>query len=111
MALRSYALRVAEGRPPLGWLSPWIAESAVTPDLLAEAGYGSSLNWCMDDQPVWMRTRAGPLLAIPYPQELNDIPAIVARRVTASATGGRSMALPSVGSVPRAGSTSPGEGR
>jgi peptidoglycan/xylan/chitin deacetylase (PgdA/CDA1 family) len=28
-----------EGCAPAGWLSPWIAESPVTPDLLAEAGY------------------------------------------------------------------------
>lgn len=70
----------AEGVPPQGWLSPWIAESAVTPDLLAEAGYGYTLNWCMDDQPVWMRTRSGRLLSIPYPQEVNDIPSIVARK-------------------------------
>lgn len=75
----------AEGRPPQGWLSPWIAESAITPDLLAEAGYGYTLNWCMDDQPVWMRTRAGRLLSIPYPQEVNDIPAIVVRKDGAAA--------------------------
>jgi peptidoglycan/xylan/chitin deacetylase (PgdA/CDA1 family) len=69
-----------EGKPPRGWLSPWIAESHTTPDLLREAGYSYTLNWCMDDQPVWMRTRAGKLLSIPYPQEVNDIPAIVARK-------------------------------
>ncbi|MDO9708397.1 polysaccharide deacetylase family protein [Paracraurococcus lichenis] len=69
-----------EGKPPRGWLSPWIAESRTTPDLLAEAGYGYTLNWCMDDQPVWMATRAGRLLAIPYPQEVNDIPAVIARK-------------------------------
>jgi peptidoglycan/xylan/chitin deacetylase (PgdA/CDA1 family) len=73
-----------EGAAPRGWLSPWIAESRVTPDLLAEAGYCYTLNWCADDQPVWMLTRApggqGRLLAIPYPQEVNDIPAIVARK-------------------------------
>jgi peptidoglycan/xylan/chitin deacetylase (PgdA/CDA1 family) len=69
-----------EGRAPRGWLSPWIAESRATPDLLREAGYAYTLNWCMDDQPVWMRTRAGPLLSIPYPQEANDIPAIVGRK-------------------------------
>ncbi|MEM9779718.1 MAG: polysaccharide deacetylase, partial [Pseudomonadota bacterium] len=67
-------LTEAEGTPPQGWLSPWIAESLHTPDLLAEAGYGYTLNWCMDDQPVWMQTSAGRLLAIPYPQEVNDIP-------------------------------------
>lgn len=75
----------AEGVAPQGWLSPWIAESHMTPDLLAEAGYGYTLNWCMDDQPVWMRTRAGRLLAIPYPQEVNDIPSIVARKDGAQA--------------------------
>lgn len=69
-----------EGRPPRGWLSPWIAESHATPDLLAEAGYRYTLNWCADDAPVWMRTRGAPLLALPYPQEVNDIPAIVARK-------------------------------
>lgn len=74
------AIAAAEGAPPRGWLSPWIAESLVTPDLLAEAGYRYTLNWCADDQPIWLRTRAGKLLAIPYPQEVNDIPAIVARK-------------------------------
>ena len=73
-------LNAAEGVAPEGWLSPWIAESRATPDLLVEAGYGYTLNWCMDDQPVWMRTRAGRLLAIPYPQEVNDIPSIAARK-------------------------------
>lgn len=78
------AIADAEGTPPEGWLSPWIAESRVTPDLLAEAGYRYTLNWCMDDQPIWMRARAGRLLSIPYPQELNDIPAIVVRRASAA---------------------------
>jgi hypothetical protein len=40
----------------------------------------------MDDQPVWMATRGGGrLLSIPYPQEVNDIPAIVARKDGAQA--------------------------
>ncbi len=76
-------LAQAEGSSPKGWLSPWIAESHVTPDLLKEAGYSYTLNWCMDDQPVWMCTRSGPILAVPYPQEVNDIPAIVARKDSA----------------------------
>jgi peptidoglycan/xylan/chitin deacetylase (PgdA/CDA1 family) len=69
-----------EGTAPRGWLSPWIAESRTTPDLLAEAGYRYSMNWCADDAPIWMSTRAGPLLAMPYPQEVNDIPAIAGRK-------------------------------
>ena len=67
-----------------GWLSPWISESAVTPDLLAESGYRYTLNWCHDDQPMQLLTRSGRRLwSIPYPQELNDIPMIVARRMDA----------------------------
>ncbi len=81
-------LTEAEGRAPAGWLSPWIAESHATPDLLAEEGYSYTLNWCMDDQPVWMRTASGPLLAVPYPQEINDIPAIVARKDDAATFAG-----------------------
>ena len=70
------------GRQPAGWLSPWISESRVTPDLLAEAGYRYTLNWCHDDQPVPFATRSGATLwSIPYPQELNDIPMIVARQM------------------------------
>ncbi len=45
-------MAAAEGRAPQGWLSPWIAESRTTPDLPVESGYGCTLNWCMDDQPV-----------------------------------------------------------
>lgn len=73
----------AEGRPPEGWLGPWIAESAVTPDLLQEAGYRYLLDWCSDDRPFPLRTRSGPLLAVPYPQEANDANAIAVRRMTA----------------------------
>ena len=67
------------GKRPQGWLSPWISESHVTPDLLAETGYRYTLNWCHDDQPHEFATRGGKLWSIPYPQELNDIPMIVAR--------------------------------
>ena len=61
------------GARPLGWMGPAAAESRVTPDLLVEAGYTHSLGWPVDDQPIWMRTRSGPLLIVPYPMELNDI--------------------------------------
>ena len=82
-ALIAEATRVLtqnEGRAPKGWLGPWISQSDVTPDLLAEAGYAYLLDWCHDDQPVWMTTRHGQILSIPYPQELNDIPQIVGRK-------------------------------
>ena len=75
-------IAAAEGRRPDGWLGPWISQSRATPDLLAEEGYRYLLDWCHDDQPVWMATRqGGRILSVPYPQELNDIPAIVVRKV------------------------------
>ena len=80
IAQSTAAILQHEGTAPRGWLSPWIAESRTTPDLLVEAGYGYTMNWCADDAPIWMRTRAGRLLAMPYPQEANDIPSIVGRK-------------------------------
>ena len=72
-------IRQHEGQTPRGWLSPWISETSATPDLLRAAGYYYVLDWCSDDQPFWLRTMGGPLLAVPYPQELNDSSTIIGR--------------------------------
>ena len=56
---------------PAGWARAR-PKSSVTPDLLKEAGFTHLLDWPVDDQPIWMKTRAGPLLSVPYPMELND---------------------------------------
>jgi polysaccharide deacetylase len=74
-----------EGRPPAGWMSPGANPSAVTEDLLAETGYRYTLDWPVDDQPTWMRTRSGPILSVPYPHEVNDVPMIALHHGTASA--------------------------
>jgi len=71
-------------RRPLGWMGPWIAETHVTPDLLKEAGYEYLMDWPADDQPFWMRTRAGPLLSVPYPIEINDSPTMLSRAQSAT---------------------------
>jgi allantoinase len=68
-----------EGKPPGGWMGPWMTETRLTLDLLKETGYRYSLDWPADDQPIWLKTRSGPLLNIPYPLEVNDSPAIVYR--------------------------------
>jgi peptidoglycan/xylan/chitin deacetylase (PgdA/CDA1 family) len=60
------------GVRPTGWMGPGANESNVTPDLLKEAGYTHLLDWPVDDQPIWMKTRSGPLLSVPYPMEIND---------------------------------------
>jgi peptidoglycan/xylan/chitin deacetylase (PgdA/CDA1 family) len=78
------AVKRHEGRGPSGWLGPWIAESPVTLDLLKEEGYRYVLDWPIDDQPVWLKTRSGRLLSVPYPIEINDSPAMLTRRHTAS---------------------------
>ena len=72
-----------EGQAPRGWMGTGTYENAWTPDLLKEAGYTYLMDWPFDDQPVWMRTRAGPILSVPYPAELNDSPQIIHRQHTA----------------------------
>ncbi len=85
LALLQYCrqrMQTESQQTPAGWLSPWISESHLTPDLLQESGYHYTLNWCHDDQPMRMHTRSGkPLWSIPYPQEVNDIPMMVGRQM------------------------------
>jgi allantoinase len=71
-----------EGKRPVGWMSPWLSNSSVTMDLLQEAGYRYVMDWTMDDQPVWLRTRKGRILSMPYPIEVNDTRGIVWYRYT-----------------------------
>jgi allantoinase len=77
-------IRTATGASPAGWASPWIAETPQTPEVLQECGYDYLLDWCMDDQPVWLATRGGRILSVPYSQEINDSSAIIGRQVSAS---------------------------
>lgn len=70
------------GTAPRGWLSPALNETWATPDLLKEEGYEYTCDWVHDDQPSWLATRAGPLLAMPYSLELNDLPVFLARHQT-----------------------------
>ena len=71
------AIATHEGVAPQGWMSPGAHPSQNTEALLAEHGYAYTLDWPIDDQPVWMKTGNGPLLAMPYPHEVNDVPMIV----------------------------------
>src|SRR5258708_21653315 len=81
IAETSAAVAKHEGGSPAGWLGPWISESRLTPDLLAEQGYTYLLDWCMDDQPIWFKTRRGRILAVPDPPEGDAIPAIGGRTI------------------------------
>lgn len=81
--IASCTARIAaeEGAAPSGWMGPWVNESAHTPDLLAAAGYRYTLDWPMDDQPVWLNTATRPLLALPYARPTNDISALHGAKV------------------------------
>ena len=76
-------IRAGEGQAPGGWSSPWLSHTPATLDLLVDSGYEYLLDLRFDDQPVWLRTASGPLLAIPYAAELNDSSTMVGRSVLA----------------------------
>ena len=67
-------LEALTGKRTRGWLGPGIGETFATPDLLKERGIDWLADWYLDDLPVWMETAHGPLLAMPYTMELNDVP-------------------------------------
>jgi peptidoglycan/xylan/chitin deacetylase (PgdA/CDA1 family) len=73
-----------EGRAPAGWFGASAYETSHTPDLLKELGYRYLMDWPTDDQPVWMRTRAGRILSIPYPVETDDAQGVIHRRWSAA---------------------------
>ena len=76
-------LTTNEGKAPKGWMGAGAYENSTTPDLLKEAGYMYLMDWPCDDQPIWMRTRSGPILSVPYPVEINDAPAVIHRQHSA----------------------------
>ena len=77
----------ATGKRPKGWLSMALAESFVTPDLLAEAGIEYVSNYTHDELPVQMRVKKGSLLTMPYTLEINDVPAIMVKGTSAEVFG------------------------
>jgi allantoinase len=70
-----------EGKKPGGWLAPYISQTVDSLDLLKEAGLRYMMDWPLDDQPVWFRTKHGPILSIPYSHDLNDSFEAVTRRI------------------------------
>ena len=69
------ALRSHAGQRLRGMLGPAVSNTALTPDLMAEAGLIYHADWFHDDQPVPLATRGGQrLVSVPYSMELNDVP-------------------------------------
>lgn len=78
------AIRDFTGRPPMGWESPGLTETAETIDLLAANGIEYVADWVMDDLPVWIPTATRPVLSVPYSVEINDIPMMLLQSHTGS---------------------------
>ncbi|MEN8740090.1 MAG: polysaccharide deacetylase family protein [Phaeobacter gallaeciensis] len=67
-------LEKAGGTRPRAWLGPGLGETVDTPDILKAEGVEFLHDWALDDLPTWMKTKHGPLMALPYTFELNDVP-------------------------------------
>jgi len=66
-------IKAFTGRRVRGWIGPGLKESERTPELLRRAGVDYISDWgIIDDLPVWMTTREGPVVVVPYTAELND---------------------------------------
>lgn len=55
-----------------GWLSPGKSQSQRTPELIAQAGLDYMCDWPNDDMPYEFRTDAGPLIAMPHSDDIDD---------------------------------------
>jgi allantoinase len=67
------AITALTGKPPRGWESPGLTETKETLDHLAAAGIEYVCDWCLDDQPVVLRSAPKPIVAMPYTLEINDV--------------------------------------
>jgi peptidoglycan/xylan/chitin deacetylase (PgdA/CDA1 family) len=68
--------------PPTAWLSPARTQSSRTLELLAKAGIKQCFDWEMDQVPVRMETKNGPITDIPLSNELSDFTLLHTRRQT-----------------------------
>ena len=68
------ALQSATGRLPPGWISPRCTPSARTTSLLAAAGMAWHSDFFDNDLPRVIQAPAGPITAVPFTMEINDMP-------------------------------------
>lgn len=67
-------LKQVTGKAVRGWFGAGGGESEHTPDILKACGLDFIHDWVVDDLPCWMKTAHGPMVALPYTWELNDVP-------------------------------------
>jgi len=61
------------GKRPRGWFGPGLTQNFDTIDYLSEAGIEYIGDWVLDEEPVTLKTRHRPMVALPYSFELHDI--------------------------------------
>ena len=71
------AIEHSAGRRPDGWLSPRCTPSDRTSTLLAKAGFRWHADFFDSDLPYRHETSAGPITAMPFTMEVNDMPLYV----------------------------------
>jgi allantoinase len=72
------------GRRPRGWLSSSLRCTVNTSDILKELGLTYHCDYMNDEQPYLIHTEHGPLVSIPYTQEVNDIGMFLRRNLMAT---------------------------
>jgi peptidoglycan/xylan/chitin deacetylase (PgdA/CDA1 family) len=83
IVLRSLAKFEAEtGRKAKGWLSSSLRGTLQTADILAEQGCLFYCDIMNDDQPFLLRTPHGPIVSVPYSNEINDFTFITRKNFT-----------------------------
>lgn len=65
------------GKRPRGWLGPGRSQTIHTLEFLKENKLDWFADWILDDQPLWVKTKHGPIVSVPYSVELNDITVMV----------------------------------
>jgi allantoinase len=68
------------GKRPEGWLGPGRTQKFDTLEHVAAAGFKWHGDYVIDDQPIWNHTLKGPIVALPYSADLNDIPIMIGAR-------------------------------
>lgn len=79
------AFEKATGRRSRGWLSSSLRGTCRTADTLAEYGCSFYCDLLNDDQPYLLRTPAGPIVSLPYTNEINDFTFISRKNFTTDA--------------------------
>ena len=70
------------GRKSKGWLSSSLRGTLQTADILAEQGCTFYCDIMNDDQPYLLRTPHGPIVSVPYSNEINDFTFITRKNYT-----------------------------